>query len=476
VARSLTQGYQMHQAISRHSAAGVSAGLVGEEAWDKMTADERRVWRIERWRDPDLEFITPEAADAYKARVDRLLAALNLEVPDRVPFNLNAGTWPAARAGLNMYDVMRDPARAAAAWRDFNLEFQPDSLLSPIFTTTPASVLEHVDYKLYSWPGHGVPPDSGFQYNEREWMLPEEYDHLISDPSDYMLRVYLPRTVGAFAGFGQLSSLFDFVELPFVSGHVGPWGSPEMAAGLEGLAAASRAAGVWEQTMFALVNELKCAGLPSYAGGGTKAPFDILGDTLRGTKGVIFDMYRCPEKVVAACERLVPVAIDWVVKRSKPAATPLIFLPLHKGGDGLMSNEQFHTFYWPTLRAVILGLIEEGYIPYLFAEGGYGSRLETIMDLPRARTVWLFDQTDMTRAKQTIGQVACIQGNIPLSMIYAGTEEETVRYTRSLIDSAGEGGGFILDFGAVADGGREQNLRAMIDTVKRYGHYGELRG
>ncbi|MBN1321526.1 MAG: hypothetical protein JXA87_11890, partial [Thermoleophilia bacterium] len=133
-------------------------------------------------------------------------------------------------------------------------------------------------------------------------------------------------------------------------------------------------------------------------------------------------------------------------------------------------------FYWPTLKAVILGLIEQGFIPYLFAEGRYGSRLEAIMDLPRARTVWLFDQTDMARAKQTIGKVACIQGNIPLSMIYAGTEEETAEYTRALIDSAGEGGGFILDIGAIADGGRVENLRAIIDTVKRHGLYGDRRG
>ena len=92
---------------------------------------------------------------------------------------------------------------------------------------------------------------------------------------------------------------------------------------------------------------------------------------MRGTKGVIIDMYRCPEKVVAACERLVPIAIDWVLKRAKPASTPLIFIPLHKGADGFMSNEQFHMFYWPTLKAVILGLIEQGFIPYLFAEGRY---------------------------------------------------------------------------------------------------------
>ncbi len=85
-------------------------------------------------------------------------------------------------------------------------------------------MFETIDYRLYSWPGHGVAKDAGYQYNEKEWMLPEEYDHLISDPTDYMLRTYLPRTVGAFAGFGGLSSLFDFIELPFVAGQVGGWG------------------------------------------------------------------------------------------------------------------------------------------------------------------------------------------------------------------------------------------------------------
>jgi uroporphyrinogen-III decarboxylase len=136
-----------------------------------------------------------------------------------------------------------------------------------------------------------------------------------------------------------------------------------------------------------------------------------------------------------------------------------------------MSDEQFKTFYWPTLRAVMLGLIEQGCIPYCFAEGRYGSRLEAIMDLPKGKTMWLFDQTDMAKAKQTIGTVACIEGNVPLSLMYAGTPEETAAYARGLIDTAGKGGGFILNIGAVADAGKAENLHAMIKTAKEYGRY-----
>jgi uroporphyrinogen-III decarboxylase len=183
------------------------------------------------------------------------------------------------------------------------------------------------------------------------------------------------------------------------------------------------------------------------------------------------DMFRCPDKVLAACERLVPVALDWALRRQGGVATPVVFLPLHKGADGFMSDEQFRKFYWPTLKAVLLGLIDEGIVPFLFAEGRYGSRLEIISELPKGKTVWLFDQTDMEKAKQTVGQVACIQGNMPLSLIHAGTAQEVADYTRHLIDVAGKGGGYILDIGAVADDGKVENLRAMIDTAKAYGVY-----
>ena len=437
-----------------------------------MTPDERLAWRIDAWRNADVEFASAEAEAQYKARVDRVAAALQLRKPDRVPVRLNTGFWPAKTAGLTPYEAMSDAKRAAAAWRDFNLKFQPDVSVDPLHNTVPASMFEALDYRLYSWPGHGVPEEASYQYNEKEWMLPEDYDHLISDPTDYLLRVYLPRTVGAFSGFGGLSSLLDFIELPFVFGHVGAWGSPEMTAGLKRLATAAEKLGAWFDAVLPSMGEVAGLGFPPYAGSATKAPFDILGDTLRGTRGVMMDMYRQPEKVMAACERLVELAVQWPLRRSGPKpATPVCFMPLHKGADGFMNDEQFKTFYWPTLRKTLLGLIEQGMIPFLFAEGRYNTRLEVISDLPKGRTVWQFDQSDMARAKATIGKVACIQGNMSLSLLHVGTAEEVAARTRELIDDAGKGGGFILDIGAVADEGKDENLEVMVKTAKEYGVY-----
>jgi hypothetical protein len=444
---------------------------MAEKPWAEMTAEERRAYRVEKWRNPGVPFASPEAEAAYKGRIDRVLAAVNLEKPDRVPVRLNTGFWPAKSAGLTAYEAMSDAARGAKAWKDFNIKFQPDLSVDPVHNTVPAAMFEAMDYRLYSWPGHGVAKEASYQYVEKEWMLPEEYDHLISDPSDYLLRSYLPRTVGGFAGFGNISSLFDYIELPFVSGNVMGWGSDEMAAGLQRMADAAKAVNNWWKTVFPVMGEVLSLGFPGYASAGTKAPFDILGDTLRGTKGVITDMFRRPEKVLAACDRLVQVAVDWPLKRPGMLPTPVVFIPLHKGADGFMSDEQFHTFYWPSLRKLLLGLIDEGIIPFLFAEGRYNSRLEAITDLPKGKTVWLFDQSDMARAKETIGKVACLEGNMPLSLLHAGTAEQVAEHTRSLIDVAAAGGGFILDIGAVADEGKDENLEVMIRTAKEYGVY-----
>ena len=153
------------------------------------------------------------------------------------------------------------------------------------------------------------------------------------------------------------------------------------------------------------------------------------------------------------------------------SGSPLTFIPLHKGADGFMSEEQFLTFYWPTLKELCMGLINEGVVPLLFAEGGYNTRLNIVKDLPRGAAVWWFDQTDMARAKEILGDTACICGNVPASLICIGTPGEVREYCRKLIEVAGKGGSFILTSGAFMDQGNPDNMRAMMEAAKEYGVY-----
>ncbi len=88
-----------------------------------------------------------------------------------------------------------------------------------------------------------------------------------------------------------------------------------------------------------------------------------------------------------------------------------------------MSDAQFRRFYWPTLKAVILGLAEEGIVAVPFCEGSYNTRIEYLKELPRASCFWLFDRTDMVKVKEAIGDKIGIGGNVPAGLILTGTPE-----------------------------------------------------
>jgi hypothetical protein len=438
-----------------------------DKAWSQLSADEKLQKRFAAFVEPGLEFVSPDAASKYLARATRLKKAILLEgEPDRVPVSVLTGYYPATRKGLTPYDVTQDYGKAAQAWLDCNLELQADSLMAPVFAAIPGRAYETLDVKILNWPGHGVAKEASFQYNEKEWMEADEYDLLIDDPTDYLLHYYLPRVAGGFEAFSKLASPLDLVEIVDAPGWLMRWADPDVLAMVEKLASAGRECLAWGGIIYPLLGRLVAEGFPGPFSQMSLAPFDFIGDTLRGTRGVIMDMFRQPDRLLEACDRLAPIVVKWVTRRTNPFTPPLVFIPLHKGADSFMSVEQFQKFYWPSLRKVIDGLVADGFVPYLFAEGAYGTRLETIADVPVGRTLWQFDHTDMRKAKQILGGVACIQGNVPLPLLQLGTAEDVTAYSRDLIENIGPGGGFILDVGAVVDDAKPGNVEAMIQAAK----------
>ena len=218
-----------------------------------------------------------------------------------------------------------------------------------------------------------------------------------------------------------------------------------------------------------VIQEARAAGYPSLMSGAqAHAPFDIFADTLRGTRGISMDMKRQPEKLLEAMEKITPWIIKSALNAINNSDSPIVFFALHKGDDSFMSDEQFRIFYWPYLRKVIMGVVNEGCVPLLFAEGSYNRRLEMIRDLPEASVIWWFDRTDMARAKEVLGRTACISGNVPSSLMCTGTPQAVKEYCRRLIEDCGKGGGFILAGGASIDKGDPDNFRAMITATKEY--------
>jgi Uroporphyrinogen decarboxylase (URO-D) len=444
------------------------------EGWDKLTPDERYEARMKAWfaTEADIPFVSSAVREQWRERLQMLRDAIELKKPKRVPVMPMGGFFAAQYSGLSARDLYYDYPKAQEAYLKVNADFDFDGAYSTFAGVFPGEMYDILDLKLISWPGHGTGDHAPFQYNETEWMKADEYDLLLRDPSDFWQRVYLPRIFGALEPWGMLAPFTDIWEPPINVPTFFPFSLPPLQQMLEKLMRAGEAAGRWLMGPGAVDGQVAATwGRPGFFGGATKAPYDILGDTLRGTRGIMLDKFRRPEQVLAACERLVPLAIDQARRACDFTKCPIVFIPLHKGADGFLSNADFHTFYWPTLEAVLKGLAEDGLVAWLFAEGGYNSRLQAIKEsgIPRARTVWLFDATDMREVRNHLGGFQCIAGNVPGALLITGSTQDVDDYVKTLISDVAGDGGYLLAPGVVTDEAKPECLRAMIEAGKKYG-------
>ncbi len=438
----------------------------------KMTPEEKREARFQKWSDAEgVQFVSPEAKQTYVNAVARFKdIVLMKKPPDRVPV-LPFGIFMQPHLyGVTPYEAMYEPEKMLEAQLNFVKDYKPDYYVTPALVGY-GKIFDILDYKQYRLPGHGISQRSVYQYVEAEYMLADEYPAFINDPTDFWIRTLMPRMCGALDPLKMLSPFTDMWEVVLVSTQMIPFGVPPVQGALKALMDAGTEALAWIQKVMGFEMQARGLGFPGCFGGATKAPFDLLGDTLRGTRATMMDMYRQPDMVVKAVERFIPLAIRQGVGGATMQGCPVVFIPLHKGADSFMSDEQFMKFYWPGLKAVIMGLYEEGCVPFLFCEGSYNTRLEHLKELPEASCMWVFDRTDMAKAKAAIGNKICIGGNVPSGLLLTGTADEVKAYCKKLIDVAGKGGGFLMCTGTAMDEGKADTIHAMVDATKEYGVY-----
>jgi hypothetical protein len=438
--------------------------------WNQLTWEEKREERFKKWLEaPGVKFNSPAAKKAYQERVTRFIKAIKLEEGDRVPVMLPAGYFPIIYAGYNLKAVMYDYKKLADAWRKFNRDFQPDSFMGP-GTVYPGRVIDLIGHKLHKWPGRGLPDDAPmYQFVEGVYMKPEEYNDFMENPTEYWLHVFLPRTASALEPLKNLAPFNPVLTNPL--GFIMSLANPDVQKAFETLVAAGKEMTGWLKATAEVSGEALANGFPSFGGGMAGAPFDNLSDVLRGTTGIVMDMYRQPDKIKEAMERLVPVIVKGAVKSANAALSPVISMPLHKGENSFMSQKAFEEFYWPTFKKVLLGLVNEGLVPMPFAEGNYEPRLDVIKDMPRSSIVWYFEVMDMAKAKEKLGGVACIAGNVPASLIVTSTPTIVKEACRKLIETCMPGGGYILSGAAGVSNCNPENLHAMMAAGKEYGKF-----
>jgi hypothetical protein len=302
---------------------------------------------------------------------------------------------------------------------------------------------------------------------EGEYMSGDEYQDFIADPTAFWLKQYLPRAYGALAPLAMLPDFPRITESIDTIDLLVPFGLPPFQEMLHKMMEAGnelmKVLGSLGQTMGMIAAE----GFPGMGLNIVKTPFDYLGDTLRGTKGILMDMYRRPKDLLAACEAYVPVLIKSIVGASDRTGAPAALYVLHKGADTFMSRAQFEKFYWPTWKQVMLALYEEGITSYLFIEGSYNQRLDYLAQMPEKSLVCHFDKSDMRRVKEVLSDKFIIAGNVPASLMSAGTTDEVRAYCADLVDLYADAPAYIMAHGCYFENTTDDKLRAFVESVRK---------
>ncbi len=336
------------------------------------------------------------------------------KVPKRVPvypsFTLEAAC---SHAGVDLMQAHYRPDLREQAFESICRDFYADCCPA-LDLRFPAS------YQILGARNWILGSNGAVQHPEIETMTTDDYDDFIAAPYATIVEKLLPRVCTA----------LDTAPMNAAT---------TLAAAYDAYA---KAAGV----SFGLIGKLSAKYGYSFGiiGGANmiEAPFDFLADQLRGYKGINMDVRRCPDKVKAACDALVPL----MVKQGTPThhiPGTLDFIPLHLAP--YISRKAFDELYWPTLLECIVQLDRKGIGCSLYAEEDWTRYLDALLQLPES-TVVFFENGDYKKIKNEFGKNHIIAGFFDPTITLSRSREACIDEVKRLCDACMEGGHFYFTF------------------------------
>lgn len=356
----------------------------------------------------------------FQERMGRLMTAVGLGTPDRVPISLVMDGFAAQVQGVKMADFVKDVDVAGRAMLDtMELLGDVDSIQFP--TMSPGVLgllwLTHVDL-----PGVELPEDSLWQMHERVLIQPEDYDRIVE--------------MGWDAWLGQ-----------YISAHL----LDSAAAGQALMEAGPRWAGEYIKRGYAVFSPVT-----------VDHPFEHLCGG-RTVKEFMLDLFRIPDKVQAAMDAIM------ASKRQQARGMVAAMAPIGVWVGGwrtapeFLSPKLWDRFVWPYLQELVEIVADAGGTPILHFDADWDREIGRLLELPKARCVLALDgKSDIFRAKEILDGHMCLLGDVHPRMLTLGDPDEVYEYSRRLIGEIGPGG-FILAQGcAIPPNAKLENVQAMI--------------
>ena len=354
-------------------------------------------------------------------RTARIEKAVSLETPDRVPVILEYAGFAAHATGTAMADFISSPAKATQTMIDaFHRVGEGDAINYGSFS--PHGLSYSFGSKVLV-PGKDLPRDDLWQVVETPVMTPEDYDTILDRGWDAFFKDYLTHRIFKDADPGMLPENQVPVDVP----------------------------GLWA-----------AHGVPVLSGGDITLPFELLCGG-RSLEKFFLDLLEIPDKVSAVMDAILPHLADDIISGALEKGSMMVWIGGWRTAPCMISPDMWDRFVWPYLRHLIQEVIASGLVPMLHLDSDWERELGRFKAFPMGKIAVALDgETDIFKAKEIIGDHACIMGDVPASLLAFGTPDEVFTYSRTLVDRLGPDG-FMLQSGCdIPANATLENVRAMV--------------
>ena len=406
-------------------------------------------------------------------RQKRIDDAIALRESDRVPITANGQCYPIYNAGYTVAEAVYDFDKYAESMIRYVTQYEPDAAGGGMTIPGQGPIFELIRPKNLVWPGA---PNSRISDNSTQQFL--EYATLHEEDMDFFMKDYtgwlLSKGYPAISGLLEPLAKWDFAGHTvnaYIDGLINMLSTPESREMMQAIWKTADLQAESFKKVMGLFGKFNALGFPVTTGGTTLVPFDAYSDFYRGTIETMSDLYEHPEVIFHFMDRNIDYVLDHITMQSKVAPGKWMFMPLHKGMDTFLSDQQYKDFYWKYLQRMINHIIDVGMVPFVYTEGPYNSRIKHLTEVPKGKVVYSFEKVDAAYVKQELGDIACIQGIFPVYLLHYGTKQQVIDEAKRLIDILAPGGGYIFSTDAGFDHAKPENVEAMFDTVKTYGKH-----
>jgi uroporphyrinogen-III decarboxylase len=219
--------------------------------------------------------------------------------------------------------------------------------------------------------------------------------------------------------------------------------------------------------------------VPLSMGGRACHPLDML-QYYRGISNLTRDIFQQPEKVKEMCRWLMEYEATLAMRDAMimgagevPGAEIIFFV---NGGPPGMPPRIFDEFFWPMAKEMIDIFVNRGFKVRCHWDNDLTPHLDTMREIvdgiPKGKILMDLEKTDMKAAKEALGDLVCLYGNVPSAMLCYGTVEDVDACCRQLIEDCAPGGGYVLGTECETPwNAKPENVKAIGDAARKYGWY-----